>query len=68
MADEPGQTLEVKGRRVTCPVCGHDRFWTRDSLLNTRMVTFFGFDWANQSATNYVCNECGHILWFIHKG
>jgi len=33
-------------------------------LLNTRVASFFNFDWANRSALTYVCEQCGHILWF----
>lgn len=65
MSDQESQTLEIKGRKVACPICGHDRFWTRETLMNTGLATFFGFDWANQAAMNYVCYECGHVLWFL---
>jgi DNA-directed RNA polymerase subunit RPC12/RpoP len=67
MAEKEGQSLEVGGREVPCPVCGHDRFWKRKSLMNTRGATFFGLDWADQAATNYVCGECGHVLWFLNR-
>ena len=62
--DEPAVTRSVRGTPLTCPVCRHDRFHSRAYLLNTRAATFFNFDWANRSATAYVCGRCGHILWF----
>ena len=39
------------GKNVSCPICGHDRFLSRDALLNTRGMTFFNLDWANKKAT-----------------
>ena len=54
----------VKGKNLVCPFCSHNRFYTRRTLLNTVGMTFFGLDWANKEATNYICEHCGYILWF----
>ena len=62
---EEGTPLVVEGRHVPCPICAHDRFWTRQTLMDTRGAAFFGLDWANPSAENYVCLRCGHVLWFM---
>ncbi len=35
--------------------------------MNTKGATFFGFEWANKEATNYVCDQCNHVLWFLEK-
>lgn len=56
--------LIVDGKKITCPICDHDLFWSRNSLLNTRGASFFNFDWLNREAENYVCDSCSHILWF----
>lgn len=56
--------LTVQGKKIVCPLCGHDKFWTRTTLLNTRGVSFFNFDWLNKEATNKVCERCRHMLWF----
>ena len=64
---EKGMVLEVEGKTVPCPICGHDRFWTRKTLMDTRGASFFGVDWASDSAVNYICNRCGHVLWFMRK-
>ena len=58
---------EVKGYKLSCPVCGHNKFWTRQTLMNTRGLTFFNLDWANQSADNYICDNCGYVMWFLEK-
>lgn len=63
-ADE-AKEYEVVGNRLTCPICDHNRFTMRRSLLNTRGLTFLDLDWANRRATNFVCERCGHILWFV---
>lgn len=61
------QTLVVNDRAIACPMCGHDRFWTRQTLMNSRGATFLGFDWANRTASNFVCDQCGYVLWFLNK-
>ncbi len=67
-APVPAQPCAVAGHPLKCPVCGHDRFERRQSLLNTRWMTFFEFDWLNRKADNYVCERCGHVLWFLRRG
>lgn len=59
--------LRVRGKLIKFPICGHDQFWKRRTLLNTSILTFFGFDWANRESQNFVCGECGHILWFLDQ-
>lgn len=54
----------VQGKKLVCPFCSHNRFYTRRTLLNTVGMTFIGLDWANKEATNFICEHCGHILWF----
>ncbi|OYU56357.1 MAG: hypothetical protein CFE25_03710 [Chitinophagaceae bacterium BSSC1] len=58
-------TVEVKGKELVCPICSNNYFWTRSAQLNTSAATFFGLDWANRSATCFVCSECTHIHWFL---
>ncbi|MDW7674134.1 MAG: hypothetical protein SCK28_06310 [Bacillota bacterium] len=67
MSQNEVKQYEVNGNTLICPICGYNEFWTRTTLMNTRGATFFGFDWANQEATNYVCNKCGYVLWFLEK-
>jgi hypothetical protein len=58
------KTYKVKGYELRCPICENKYFRTREALLNTKMASFFNFDWANRAATCYVCSKCTHILWF----
>jgi len=58
--------LMVKGRAVRCPLCGHEWFWEKKVLLNSRGKTFFGLDWADREARAMVCDDCGHVLFFAH--
>lgn len=57
----------VAGHQLVCPVCAHGRFWKRRTLMNTPGLTFFGMEWANRQAENYVCDRCGHVLWFLRE-
>ena len=59
--------LRVNGKQISCPICDHNIFWKRKTLLNTSVLTMLGFDWANKEAQNFICDECGHILWFLEK-
>jgi len=66
---KPDRTTElvVEGRVIPCPICGHDRFWTRRTLMPSAGLALFDMEWASSEATNYVCNRCGHVLWFIGR-
>jgi len=65
LTGQKGDVLTVKGQNVACPICGHDRFTERTSLLNTRGAAFFHLEWANKEAYNYICTQCGYVLWFL---
>jgi hypothetical protein len=56
---------EVLGHKLICPTCHQTHFTVRRSLLNTRGLSYLDLDWANRRATNFVCAQCGHILWFL---
>lgn len=60
-------SFRILGQKVQCPRCGHDKFESRDVLLNTPAMTFFGFDWANRTATALICGSCSRIEWFLNK-
>ncbi len=59
-----GETVVMAGRKLVCPICGNDHFLVRETQMNTAGMTFLGLDWANTSATNYYCDQCGYIFWF----
>jgi hypothetical protein len=56
--------LLAAGKLIECPICHHDRFWQQKTLMNTRVATFFNFDWANRGADTRICRQCGHVMWF----
>lgn len=58
---------KVAGAVLACAVCKNDEFWTRRTLMNTPGMTLFGIEWANKSALNYVCSQCGHVMWFLNQ-
>jgi hypothetical protein len=54
----------VAGKPVVCSHCGADLFDEKPALLNTRLRTFFKFDWLDPAATVLVCETCSSIRWF----
>ena len=56
---------KIQGKKLVCPVCQSTKFWTRETLMNTSGMTFFGVEWANRKATNFVCDKCGYVYWFL---
>lgn len=59
------KTYNVLGQKLECQICKNDEFWMRETLMNTPGMTFFGVEWANKSATNYICGACGYVHWFL---
>jgi len=66
-AKEVKEHIVANGIKLECVICKHTLFWTRSTLMNTTGMTFFNLDWANKSATNYVCDSCGYVHWFLAK-
>ncbi len=60
-----GEPVSVRGNPLVCPICGNNEFWHRWTLMNTPGLTLFDLDWANRQAENFVCDECGHVMWFL---
>jgi ribosomal protein S27AE len=58
---------EVNGKPLSCPICSNKRFLARETLMNTPGMTIMGIEWANKAAQNYICDNCGYILWFMNK-
>ena len=52
---------------VRCPHCGERKFAPGSALLNTRALSLFNLDWADQSASFLVCAECGRLEWFAQE-
>lgn len=65
--DRDAQEVIKAGYTLICPVCNHDRFWSRKTQMNTRGATFFNLDWLNKNATNYICDRCSYIFWFLES-
>ena len=68
MANTPtSKQRTIKGNKLTCFVCKNDTFWERETLMNTKKLTFFKLDWLNKKAQNLICDNCGHVHWFMNK-
>lgn len=57
--------FKINGEQLTCLICKNDGFWQKEAQLNTAVASFFNLDWTNPSAICYVCDNCGHIHWFL---
>lgn len=66
--EEPVRVLMESGKELTCLICGGNRFYKREALLNTPGMTFLKLDWANATANCRVCSDCGYIHWFLVTG
>lgn len=61
------ESIAIKGNGLTFVICKNDNFWERKTLMNTKGVTFFNLDWANKSAQNYICDNCGYLHWYLKQ-
>ncbi len=57
----------IKGNKLECVICKNDKFWERETLMNTKGMTFLKLDWANKAAQNYICDNCGYVHWFLNQ-
>ena len=56
------------GMLVTCSHCGGERFKKREAQLNTALMSAMDLDCFNESAVALICEDCGHLEWFINEG
>lgn len=63
-AKEEASLRVVAGHRLRCPICEHERFHQRSALLTSRRRALFDLEWLSPRAEIYVCERCGHVLWF----
>lgn len=61
------QRVHVGEIELRCQICRHDEFRQREAQLNTAVASFFDLDWANRTASCYVCDHCGYVHWFLHE-
>lgn len=59
------KAVEIKEHPLVCPICRNNLFWTRKVQLNRSLTTLFNLDWADRSATCFICSNCTHIHWFL---
>ncbi len=62
---EQAKPVIILNGTLKCPACGNDTFWEKQAQMNTAVMTFFNLDWANTTATCYICSSCSHVSWFL---
>ena len=67
MVKEENREIEIRGNKLSCPICKNNKFWEKDTLMNTRGISFLGISWTNKEAENYICSKCGYVYWFLYK-
>lgn len=64
--DKPYKVIS-QNKELICSHCGSKHFDEQEAQLNTAGMTFLGLDWANKSATVYICKTCGRLEWFLQS-
>ena len=67
MKNKSGSQVQRAGNWLHCPVCGKDRFYQREGILNTRGISLIDLDWMNPRADCYICENFLHIVWFFGR-
>ena len=65
MAKPTSFEYQVFDRKLVCPVCENNKFYTRETLMNTAGMAFFNLEFINKTANNYICDKCGYVYWFM---
>lgn len=60
MGKNDPQKFLIKGKQLSCPICGHDEFWKDEA----RVEKGFGQLRPDREAFTLTCGECRHIIWF----
>ncbi|MBW4888324.1 hypothetical protein KXQ82_01295 [Mucilaginibacter sp. HMF5004] len=62
--EEP-KNYEIDGKQLICTFCGTDTFYTRQEQLHSPGLTILNMEWADKTATCFVCGSCGYMHWFM---
>ena len=65
--NEEARPYTIDGQKLNCLICKSDCFFHQKTLMNTPGLTFFGIEWLNAEAENYVCHKCGYVHWFLKE-
>ncbi|KYP79243.1 hypothetical protein [Ferroacidibacillus organovorans] len=65
MKKQSAERYTIKDHELHCPICSHDHFYTRHTLMGTAGKSLFDVNWMNPEADNYICEQCGYVLWFL---
>ncbi len=57
--------VQIRGKALTCQVCGQSAFYKKEGQLHSGIATFFQVEWASPTAHCYICAGCGYIHWFL---
>jgi ribosomal protein L37E len=64
--DQP-KRYEIANKQLICMFCGNDTFHTRTEQLQSPGLTFLDIEWADSTATCFICISCGYLHSFMRK-
>lgn len=65
---DSAKSYTAAGKLVTCSHCGGQHFKKREAQLNTALMSAMDLDCFNESAVALVCENRGHLEWFVNEG
>ncbi|MDD5766606.1 MAG: hypothetical protein PHW79_10225 [Candidatus Marinimicrobia bacterium] len=64
---EDAENQIIDGHRLVCPLCGHDRFWKRITVMITPAAATWNWLPGSKKSINYICDRCGYIFSFLRE-
>lgn len=61
------QTFTIKEKTVQCQVCGHDKFHSRNTVLNQLWTAVLDLEAFSRETKSLICAECGYIHQFSKR-
>jgi len=62
------QNASVSGKPIVCPVCGGDRFASKQFMVTDKWLQALDLEEWGQEGIMLICVRCTHIEHFAKKG
>lgn len=62
-------TLEliINEKKITCSICGNDKFTKREGVLSSGKQAFFGHQWTDRKVMHHICTKCYNVITFANE-
>ena len=61
------QNASVNGKPIVCPVCGCDRFASKEFMVAGKWLQTFDLEGFGRKGIMLICDRCTHIEHFADK-